>query len=173
MNIPAWIIQVAIYIVNTFDKIYTYISSLFTYIPYPYYMFVENNCVPYPYDITYTDGDEPYLLYDIKERIFIPWTFDSSMKDISLKYKPIPLPVLSLTITQKDSQEVLYDLTDFIENLRIFHINGIIPAVAHIISIWQIHSSVTLDSGFHNVKYVDTLGNEHTADIRCLKNLEI
>jgi hypothetical protein len=95
------------------------------------------------------------------------------MKDISLKYKPIPLPVLSLTITQKDSQEVLYDLTDFIENLRIFHINGIIPAVAHIISIWQIHSSVTLDSGFHNVKYVDTLGNEHTADIRCLKNLEI
>jgi hypothetical protein len=69
------------------------------------------------------------------------------------------------------SDEMIYDLTDFIENMRVFHINGIIPAVAHIISIWQIHSGVTLDDGLYDVHYLDTMGNEHVTDIRCLKNL--
>jgi hypothetical protein len=169
MNIPAWIIQFIIYIVNMFDKISAYILDFIAYPPHSYYMFVENDFVPYPYELSYTEGDEPYMLYDIKERAFIPWVSGRSVKDIISKDKRTPLPVLSLTINYSD--EMMYDLTDFIENMRVFHINGIIPAVAHIISIWQIHSGVTLDEGLYDVHYLDTMGNEHVTDIRCLKNL--
>ena len=113
--------------------------------------------------------DEPYMLYDIKERVFIPWISSRSIDDILNTEKQISLPVLSLTINY--AEEIIYDLTEFIENMRVFHINGVNPAVAHIISIWQIHSGVILDDGIYNVHYIDTMGNEHMTDIRCLKNL--
>jgi|LakMenEpi03Aug12_release.lakeMendotaPanAssembly.Ray.scaffolds.fasta_scaffold928263_1 hypothetical protein len=167
MYIPAWIFQFIVYIINTFDKFITFISTPFTLSSY--YIFEKNNFLPQPFELYNLEMDEPYMLYDIKERVFIPWISSRSIDDILNTEKQISLPVLSLTINY--AEEIIYDLTEFIENMRVFDINGVNPAVAHIISIWQIHSGVILDDGIYNVHYIDTMGNEHMTDIRCLKNL--
>jgi len=103
------------------------------------------------------------MQYDMDARLFIPWGSTASDKPHN------PLPVLSLAIIDKDTLETLYDLTDYIEKMR--YVNGIVPAIGHIISAWQLYSNIVVDAERCRVNYLDNEGGEHIAEIRSVKNL--
>ena len=56
----------------------------------------------------------------------------------------VTLPILSLEIVEGD--DVLYDLTDFVEGVRVFHgAEAAVPSVAHLLGAWSLSSGIVLD----------------------------
>ena len=105
----------------------------------------------YPYDNNY-NIDKPALMYNMDKKLFYN---SSSLLQLELG-TPLPIPILSLEITDKNG-ETLYDLTDFIESMRYIKLSDSYtkPSIGHIISVWQLHSKTILDTSQVCVIYIN------------------
>ena len=116
----------------------------------------------YPYDSSY-NIENFSLIYNIDKKIFYNKT--------SFLYfeigNSVPIPILSLEIVNKTGK-VLYDLTDFIEQMRYIKTSETYrkPSIGHIISVWQICSKIILDENELTVQYINKDGDTIETNLR-------
>ena len=124
------------------------------------YTFLNNSV--YPYDNNYKI-DSPALIYNMDKNLFYN---SSSLLQLDLG-TVVPIPILSLEIVDKNDK-TLYDLTDFIESMRYIKLSDSYtsPSIGHIISVWQLHSKIILDTNNVCVIYINNSGNTVGIDIR-------
>ena len=130
----------------------------------PTYLFFPGNEVPYQYRLVNVDAAgsaKPEWSYVPETNQFVEWPFldaaDTKLSD--------PLPILSMEIIDAE-ERVLYDLTDFIEKVKVYtdKFYGASPCIAHIIGAWALSSGVVLDHVLDlKVRFINT-----SADTRLL-----
>jgi len=130
-----------------------------------YYIFFKGSS--YAYDsaavTTYGTGSrEVEWVYSPTDQAFFAWnnTIFSSLHNYANVTHPIP--VLSLEIIDKETQQVQYDLTEFLEKMSVrapadSHRN---PSVAEILAAWAMHSSIVVDPARFSVRLMDSAANE-------------
>ena len=124
------------------------------------YKFLKDSV--YPYDNNY-NMDKPALMYNMDKNLFYN---SGSLLQLELG-TPLPIPILSLEIVDKNDK-ILYDLTDFIESMRYIKLSDSYtkPSIGHIISVWQLHSKIILDTSQVCVIYINNNGDTVGIDIR-------
>lgn len=169
MTLTTKLMEFVFWGINISEKAYKYCMLLNDSFDRAVSTFLSDRCVfflansYFPYDLnSYTTlNKSPALLYNMTKK-----TFYSNNVD-----KLIPLPILSLEIVDS-AGKVLHDLTSFIETVRyernIFESRP--PSIAHIISVWELHSKILLNENDVSVKYIDTNCESIQSPIRSLVN---
>ncbi len=127
------------------------------------YIFFNNN--PSPYFIKSVNekasgSATPEWIYDSATKTYTQ--YDSEDEDPGFN---TPLPILSMEITYKD--KVYYDLTEFIETIRVkADSEDMSPCISHLLGAWSLSSGIVLDAtrGFE-VKMIDSRANIVEASI--------
>jgi hypothetical protein len=182
MAIPAWFLQMSLTVCNSI--FYMYDTAVFwwnrlsvtvetLFLPRCYF-FLKDSVYPYEFMLgsSWSKGAAtPYLMYSADNRVFFPLLPNKSFSDM-MTYPKSPIPILSLELIKNDGTP-MYDLTDFIEPMRFIFINDneAVPTLGHIISAWQLHKRVVLDSSTVQAQYIDGSGNVIKDDIRSEKSL--
>jgi hypothetical protein len=100
----------------------------------------------------------PDWYYLAESNTFVEWEHATPLSSLT-RVNSLQLPVLSMEIIEDDA--VVYDLTEFIDNLKIHTLGDeFFPSVAHILGAWSISSGIVLDTtrGFI-VRMIDTQAN--------------
>ena len=138
------------YLTNAFESIVRFNKKIYkaarSVVMSDNYIFFKNIDKPYlenKVNINSVRSAEPAWLYDPEHHFFVEWatTAGSTRR----------LPILSLEIVD---ESVIYDLTDFIELIRVYS-NGSTPSIAHLVNAWALSSELVLnpDLGF-TVRYM-------------------
>lgn len=136
------------------------------------YVFFNNSAHPHKYNIDTRIYSKPSLLYNMNTNTFYTWNHFIQTNRLFNIGKSVIMPILSLEITDK-SGNVLYDLTDFISRMRynkLYSLNST-PTIGHIISVWQIYSSIILDQSEVSVNYINLNGDTITTNILDTNNI--
>jgi hypothetical protein len=80
----------------------------------------------------------PEWKYDAKNHTFLEYGAATEVQQKSHR-----LPILSLEIVQKD--KVIYDLTDFLDTVRVYASGEKAPSTQHIIGAWGLSSGIILN----------------------------
>jgi hypothetical protein len=153
------------YVDNALSDLKTFVKKLYrgvkdTFAPKVYYLF---ECLPAPYltnsvNISASSSAVPDWYYLADTNTFVEWEHAESLSNL-MRVNSLQLPVLSMEIVEGDA--VVYDLTEFIENVKIHTLGDeFFPSVAHILGAWSISSGIVLDTtrGFL-VRMIDTQAN--------------
>jgi hypothetical protein len=147
---------------RSYGALYTFLDSSYT-IGCKVYNAVVNAFEP-SYWIFFQSKQDPVPLQQVsfyaKGSMTPEWTYDvtsSRFTPLVLGEHPsatfkrstgrLRIPILSLNIRRKGTY-VIYDLTDFLETVRICYVNGLhnaTPTLAQLIGAWSLHSGVVLD----------------------------
>jgi hypothetical protein len=124
------------------------------------YVFFQGFAAPYwtiMVNPSASGSAKPEWVYLDDKRIFMEW---SAANAADMNQKAKALPILSLEVVHKD--KVLYDLTDFIEGVRVYHTAGLFPSLQHILAAWGLSSGIILDSarGFE-YRIICNVANTH------------
>ena len=85
----------------------------------------------------------PSWYYLPEDKTFVEWSLETPITD-TLQTKGRSLPILSMEIIEND--RVVYDLTDFIGDIKVYNIEeAFCPSIAHILGAWFLSSSIVLD----------------------------
>ena len=145
-----WLLSWSNYMTNAFEslinfnrKIYKAVRSVFVGDNYIFFKGIDKPYLENKVNINSARSAEPAWLYDPEHHFFVEWatTAGSTRR----------LPILSLEIVD---ERVVYDLTDFIELIRVYS-NGSSPSIAHLVNAWALSSELVLnpDLGF-TVRYM-------------------
>ena len=132
------------------DKIYIAYDSFFTHNIYAFYR-------GYFQPVLYKGDNSkaiPTLFFDTDTMLFYP-----SIAQHDKTKQKYSLPILSLEIIDL-SDNVIYDLTDFIEQIRYIDYNaGAKPSLSSIVMIWATITNTFPDTLNHRVRYIDSVGD--------------
>lgn len=130
------------------------------------YVFFEGSLVPYPLNATayYATGSAaPELLYCADTKTFYPFvprTEIGTLKETMAHRLSCPT-VLSIELVDGEGR-VAYDLTDFLETVRIADVEGYpTPTLYHYLSAWTLSSQIVPDYNRLGVRYIDGNGESH------------
>ena len=130
---------------HTISTVYKTIRDAFG--PQVYLMF-EQNGAPYLQSNTnvgVSSSALPFWYYDLQGKCFVEWELGTSIRQMFNKCGGMSLPILSMEIVSGD--DVVYDLTDFIGNIKVHTQElGTYPSVAHILAAWYLESGIVLDT---------------------------
>jgi hypothetical protein len=124
------------------------------------YIFFDYNPAPYLYSAVKETADgsaNPIWIYDTNTKTFSEYDVEGEGRGGNVS----KLPLLSLEVVFKD--KIKYDLTDFIDNIRVRTIGNDVkagPSIAHILGAWGLSSGIVLDSmqGL-DVRIIDEMAN--------------
>lgn len=115
-----------------------------------------------------TGAAAPEVVYCADSKVFVPWipgglanisTFLSENAGRSLSF-------LSMEIVDPKTDRVIYDLTDFIEEMKVIEIEGLPgPNINHIIAAWTLSSGIVPDFSKYMVRYVDMNGDVYPTEV--------
>lgn len=168
MTILGTVMEFVFWGVNMSEDLYNYYvllkdsfdASLNTFFSDRHIFFLPNSYFPYELNSYSVLNKSPVLSYNMRKKIFYNG-YDG---------KRVPLPILSLEIVDKSGQ-VLHDLTGFIETMRYeSNASDTVPSIAHIISVWELHSKILLNEDDVSVKYIDKNCESIQSPIRSLVN---
>lgn len=130
------------------------------------YILFEGNCSPYEMDkVNTTASCSAFIewLYTPDSHTFYEWSSDENQERRNL-------PILSLEILHKD--HVIYDLTDFLENIKVESTEGVAPSIMHLIAVWSLSSGIVLNprSSF-DARVITNTGDIVTTSIYNYSNL--
>jgi hypothetical protein len=103
------------------------------------YVFFKGNPAPYragSVNEAASGSTEVAWYYNADKHVFLDAADDEFER-------PAPLPVLSVEIVL-DGQ-TFYDLTDFVETVRVYSEEGRAPSIQHLIGAWGLSSGIVLD----------------------------
>jgi hypothetical protein len=129
---------------NFFKKVITAVKRIYTA---EHYIFLHN--IDYPFlntEIELVDeySAKPEWKYVADQYQFFEW-YPEGNTTVENSFSSHSLPMLSMEILDGDT--MLYDLTDFIENIRVYNStpNNHTPSIKQIIAAWSLHSKVVLN----------------------------
>jgi len=111
-------------------------------------LFFEGIAAPYnkaAVNVGAPSSAHPLWYYREDTKTFVEWTVNfQSMEDIEAILKARSLPILSMGVVS--DEQLVHDLTDFVESIRVFHSNPeTFPSIAHIIGAWSLSSRIVLN----------------------------
>jgi hypothetical protein len=132
------------------------------FVPKIYYMFrnVTGGYHIEEYIPWATGSARPEWVFHSGNSTWYPWTGHIHDTLNSPTFHTHPLPILSLEIV--DGERAHYDLTDFLEPMRIGQLGDVLlqtPSVAHLVSAWSISSRVVVDRERFRARIIDSEGN--------------
>jgi hypothetical protein len=123
------------------------------------YGFFEKIQAPYllsPLNLTASAAARVELLYNQTSKTFYPnrGTLGAHPDEPTIK-----LPILSLDIVNSEG-ETQYDLTDFVETIKVIHVDELAkPCISDIVEVWQLSSGIVLDRDLFKVRYITEDGD--------------
>ena len=145
-----WLLSWSNYLTNTVEslinfnkKIYRAVRSVFVSENYIFFKNIDKPYLENKVNINSVRSADPAWLYDPEHHFFVEWatTAGSTRR----------LPILSLEIVD---ESVIYDLTDFIELIRVYS-NGATPSIAHLVNAWSLSSELVLNPELgYTVRYM-------------------
>jgi len=87
---------------------------------------------------------KPLWFYQGDSQTFIEWSRQFESIDDAKQLPAKTLPILSMAVV--DADEVLHDLTDFLDTVTVHHSEGKFPSIAHILAAWTLSSGIVLDT---------------------------
>ena len=115
-------------------KVYKAVQSVFIPENYIFFRGIDMPYLDSKVNIKYSRSATPVWSYNPDTNAFKAWGTTGSF--------PHSLPILSLEILE--GQQVIHDLTDFIERVRVFNsMNS--PDVKHLVHAWILSSELVLD----------------------------
>jgi len=135
---------------TTYSTVSTIYKAVLTAFEPSYWIFFKSKLYPVPLQ---------QISFSAQGSMMPEWTFDAT----SLRFAPLiqgehptttfamaqgrlRIPILSMNIMSKN--RTLYDLTDFVESLRISYVKGLhnaTPTIAQLLGAWSINSGAVLD----------------------------
>ena len=87
----------------------------------------------------------PLWYYEKDTKMFVEWTrAHATMEKTKPNLHVSRLPILSMAVMYEE--RVVHDLTDFLENVEVFHANiTMFPSIAHILGAWSLSSKIVLN----------------------------
>jgi hypothetical protein len=123
------------------------------------YGFFEKIQAPYllsPLNLSASACARVELLYNQTTRTFYP---NRGILGAYPDEPTIKMPILSLDIVNSEG-ETQYDLTDFVESIKIIHVDGLAkPCISDIVEVWQLSSGIVLDRDLFKVRYITEDGD--------------
>jgi hypothetical protein len=107
-----------------------------------------------------TGSARPEWVYHTGNSTWYPWTGHIHDTLNPPTFHTHPLPILSLEIV--DGERAHYDLTDFLEPMRVGQLGDVLlqtPSVAHLVSAWSVSSRVVVDRERFRARLIDGDGN--------------
>jgi hypothetical protein len=139
---------------DVIDKISRTYSILVTAFAQKTYVMLEGISAPYERSAVVTGGPSsavPLWHYVKEARTFLACSAGEDLQPYTRGGKP--LSILSMTIMNDDHE--LYDLTEFIGDVTVYHTDGAQPSVAHILAAWSLESKHVLNpSGSYVVRMI-------------------
>lgn len=148
-----------LWMLRLYNTIYTYTSSTIDYGKSVYecvldafstkiYVLFEDIMTPYlvsRVNVAASSSAVPQWYYLPEKNAFVQWELGQPLESLMMNAQEVrSLSVLSMEIHHEES--VVYDLTDFLEGVRVYRSSpGIEPSVAHILGAWSTHSGIVLD----------------------------
>ncbi len=171
----AWTAMAYNYVTSTYTKWVQFWKNLvkaYSVIARPhYYVFFEgvSHTAHSIYDVVcWASGSAaPEMLYCADSKVFVPWIPGglANISTILSENASKPLSFLSMEIVEPKTERVIYDLTDFIEEMRVIELEGLPgPTINHILAAWTLSSGVVPDYSKYMVRYVDTNGDVYPAE---------
>jgi hypothetical protein len=117
------------------------------------YVFYKGYLQPVPYKHN-TPKESCQLFYNVDTSLFY--------SDNNWDGKRQVLPILSMEIRDM-SNNLVYDLTNFIEGLRFVASDGggTVPSFSSIVMLWATLNDMYFDPVSHKIQYIDTMGDTH------------
>jgi len=146
--------------VTTFGELVHVMIGVF--VPKVYYMF-RGTAGAYNIEdyIPWATGSaRPEWVYHTGNSTWYPWTGHLHNTLSPPTFHAHPLPILSLEIV--DGERAHYDLTDFLEPMRVGQLGDVLlstPSVAHLVSAWSVSSRVVVDRERFRARLIDSEGN--------------
>jgi hypothetical protein len=145
-----WLLSWSNYFTNAFEsfsrlnkKIYRAVRSVLVSDNYIFFKGIDKPYLENKVNINSVRSAEPAWLYDPEHHFFVEWATTGGTTR--------RLPILSLEIVDEN---VVYDLTDFIELIRVYS-NGSTPSIAHLVNAWSLSSELVLNPELgYKVRYM-------------------
>jgi len=154
-----------------YTRVYNFLSHLLEKLNLSYevfnnpriFVFYKGYLQPVPYK--HNMSQEGYhLFYNVDRSLF--------NSDNDWNKNTENLPILSLEIRDV-SNNLIYDLTNFIESMRFIKTNkGGIPSFSSIVMIWATLNNMYFDPTRYKLQYIDTFGNTHETTFANTKELD-
>jgi len=153
------------YLDGAFSEVSKFATKLYrgvkeTFSPKIYYLF---ECLPAAYlttsvNIAASSSAVPDWYYLAETKTFVEWEHFTPISSL-MRINSLQLPVLSMEIVEEGA--VVYDLTEFIENIKIHTLGDeFFPSIAHILAAWSISSGIVLDNTREfTIRMIDTQAN--------------
>jgi len=148
-----------LWMLRLYNTIYTYTSSTIDYGKSVYecvldafstkiYVLFEDIMTPYlvsRVNVAASSSAVPQWYYLPEKNAFVQWELGQPVESLMMNAQEVrSLSVLSMEIHHEES--VVYDLTDFLEGVRVYRSSpGVEPSVAHILGAWSTSSGIVLD----------------------------
>ena len=149
-----------------------YHAALYACYP-PTYYFFHDRVMPCEdrraYNIGANGSATPMWTYNPEQFQFVAWP-PVATDDLTMSHQ---LPILSMEIIHNDT--VLYDITDFIEKVRVYNpeLDRQSPSAAHVVGAWTLTSGVIPDLYMDlELRIIDLEANTKTIPIMSMDPLE-
>lgn len=130
------------------EKLLETYSILVTAFQKKSYLLLEGISAPYEHSAVLTGVSAsavPVWHYLKEAKAFIAWSAGQRLEHAeNYVMGGKNLSILSMAIMDDTTQ--LYDLTDFIAGITVYHAGGLQPSVAHILAAWSLHSKIVLSA---------------------------
>lgn len=112
------------------------------------YLLFSGISAPYPKESVHVGAPSsaiPLWYYEKDTKTFVEWTrAHTTMEKTKPHLHLSRLPILSMAVMYEE--RVVHDLTEFLENVQVFHANiSMFPSVAHILGAWSLSSKIVLN----------------------------
>jgi len=139
-----------------YKKLSMALKSIYTPESYIFFDGIAHPFLEKSVNVTSLKSAVPSWRYIADQYQFFEWGVDgpTNVKDSVASYS---LPILSMEIL--DDNEVIYDLTEYIENIRVYKSTSEVhsPCIEHILGAWTLYSKRVLNPnrGFY-LRYINT-----------------
>lgn len=132
------------------------------FVPAMFYLF-KNTAGAYrveDYSPWATGSTRPEWVYHAGNKTWYPWTGHLNDTLNPPTFHTHPLPVLSLEIVEGSAAH--YDLTDFLEPMRVGQLGDVLlqtPSIGQLVNVWATSSRIVVDRERFRARLIDSEGN--------------
>jgi hypothetical protein len=152
-----------------FEKAHELLDAVMGVFRPRFYIFFENS--PFAYESSkissYATGSRaPAWVYSPTDKMFFHWRHsivNTVFNSFGVSHN---LPIISLEVVNKETGKVDYDLTEFVEHLKVRQegdrVERVNPSIAQILGAWALQSGVVVDPSRFSARFIDAEADERT-----------
>jgi hypothetical protein len=157
-------------VVETVESFWNKLTDILIELSQPkFYGFFKGSTYPYLLRMAHlyaTGSAKLEHVFSFDDRCFFPYIENDEFAIERPNERPTSFPLLSLELFDPTENKVHYDLTDFVESVKVIHVKGSpSPSIAHILAAWQLISRVIVDTTRFKARYINNDGDSQEVDL--------